>query len=389
MARGLNISKFMVLPGILFGLAGFLLATETGLANDVKNLKQVEQEIKQRVKSQAALEQKAKALETERERLQRQIIVLAARLQDSERKQNDLADDIRKLNASEQEMLEQLTKDRRKLAEALAALQKFETQMPSAFTISPDDALSGIRGAIAISSIVPALQDTADKLKIRLEELATVRRHKNQRQTELEQANLSAEADRQRLAGLVEEKRRDARRTREAIEQEKAAINELARKARSLRDLVDRLEKRRTQTTGYASFKNAKGKLPLPVSGRLMNRRKTAEANEDLGREGLYVRTKPGMLVTAPFDADILYAGRFRDYGNILILGVGEGYHMLLSGIGRIDAEVSQQVLAGEPLGNMQTPGNDGSVQETLTLYIEIRYKGNPVTPYRWFSSKI
>ena len=301
---------------------------------------------------QAALEQKAKALETERERLQRQIIILAARLQDSERKQNDLADDIRKLNASEQEMLEQLTKDRRKLAEALAALQKFETQMPSAFTISPDDALSGIRGAIAISSIVPALQDTADKLKIRLEELATVRRHKNRRQTELEQANLSAEADRQRLAGLVEEKRRDARRTREAIEQEKAAINELARKARSLRDLVDRLEKRRTQTSGYASFKNAKGKLPLPVSGRLMNRRKTAEANEDLGREGLYVRTKPGMLVTAPFDADILYAGRFRDYGNILILGVGEGYHMLLSGIGRIDAEVSQQVLAGEPLGD-------------------------------------
>lgn len=364
----------------------FLLPT-SALSNDAKSLKQVEQEIKQRAKSQAVLEQKALALETERKQLQQKIIILAAKLQNSERTQNKLTDDINKLNTSEQEMLAQLTKDRRKLAESLAALQKFETQMPPAFAISPDDALSGIRGAIAIASIIPTLQNTADKLKIQLEELATVRRHKSQRQTELEQESLTAKADRQRLARLVEEKRRDARRTQEAIEKEKASINELARKARSLRDLVDRLEKRRIQSSGITSFKNAKGKLPLPVSGRLMNRGQTIAVNTDLGREGLYVQTKPGMLVTAPFDADILYAGKFRDYGNILILGVGDGYHMLLSGIGRIDAEVSQQVLAGEPLGSMQA--GDTTFQESLTLYIEIRYKGNPITPYRWFSSKI
>ena len=366
-----------------------LLGTQAGGANEAKNLKQVEQEIKLRVKNQAALEQKARQLEQEQKQVQQQIIILAAKLQASEQKQNELANDITKLNASEQDMLIQLTKDRRKLAESLAALQKFETQMPPAFAVSPDDALSGIRGAIAIAGIVPTLQDVADKLKIQLEELATVRQHKSRRQTELQTESLTAQADRVRLARLVEEKRQAAGRTQNAIDTEKATIKELARKARSLRDLVDRLEKRRTPTSGYTSFVNAKGKLPLPVSGRLMNRRKTLDLNKDLGREGLYVRTKPGMLVTAPFDAEILYAGKFRDYGNIIILGLGGGYHMLLSGLGRMDAEVNQQVLAGEPLGSMQPAVKGDSFQETLTLYIEIRYKGNPVTPYHWFSSKI
>ncbi len=356
-------------------------------ATGTNRLKQVEKEIKQRAKTQQQLEKKAKNLQLQRENLQKKIIILATKLQASEQRQNALTNEIEKLTLSEQDMVERLTRDRQKLAESLAALQKFAAQMPPAFAINPEDALSGIRGAIAIASIVPVLQATADKLRAQLEELTAIRNQMRARRLKLEKENKLTKQTRAQLAQLVKEKQHDEKNTQQAITKEKAAIQKLARQARSLRDLVRQLEKRRKPATRNSNFKSAKGVLPLPVSGCLLNRQKTARLNQEFGREGLYVKTKSNSLITAPFDANILYAGKFRDYGNILILGVGDGYHMLLSGVGQIHTEVNQQVLAGEPLGSMNE-NTANAFQENLTLYIEIRYKGSPISSYSWFASK-
>src|SRR5690606_24611199 len=98
-----------------------------------------------------------------------------------------------------------------------------------------------------------------------------------------------------------------------------------------------------------------------------------------------------GAIVTSPVDATILYAGPFRSYGQLLILDAGDGYHMVLSGLGRVSVSLGQSVLAGEPVGAMGETrvasvaalDNGDTVPK---LYVEFRRDGKPVDPAPWWA---
>ena len=74
----------------------------------------------------------------------------------------------------------------------------------------------------------------------------------------------------------------------------------------------------------------------------------------------------------------------------MLIIGVSGGYHVLMSGLAKVDGVVGQEVLAGEPVGRMASkPGqtNAGpSGGKDQRLYIEFRRNGAPIDPAPWFA---
>lgn len=130
-----------------------------------------------------------------------------------------------------------------------------------------------------------------------------------------------------------------------------------------------------------ARFSDARGTLDLPVTGTLV--RRFGQPSPSGGpTEGLTVRTPPGAQIVAPFDGIVEYAGPFRHYGQLLIISVGEGYHILLSGMASIAVNEGQSVLAGEPVARMGAYGAASPTPEAL--YIEIRRSGNPVDPSAW-----
>ena len=97
--------------------------------------------------------------------------------------------------------------------------------------------------------------------------------------------------------------------------------------------------------------------------------------------KGLTIRTRPDAQVVAPYDGQVVFAGLFRGYGQILIIEHSEGYHTLLSGLSRIDAVPGQWILAGEPVGVMGS--REGSAPE---LYVELRRNGRPINPLPWLA---
>jgi septal ring factor EnvC (AmiA/AmiB activator) len=92
--------------------------------------------------------------------------------------------------------------------------------------------------------------------------------------------------------------------------------------------------------------------------------------------EGLTFAAPSGAPIVAPYAGRVVFAGPFRGYGLIIILQHGNAYHSFLSGFGRIDAEMGQDVEAGEPLGVL--PIKAGSKPE---LYFEWRRGDQPVNP--------
>ncbi len=129
------------------------------------------------------------------------------------------------------------------------------------------------------------------------------------------------------------------------------------------------------------SFSQSRGKLPLPARGRIIGRFGSAVEAAGLSLKGIRMTTAAGTQVVAPFDGKVVFAGEFRDYGLLLIISLGEEYHLLLSGMSRVYGIVGQHVLAGEPVGEM------GSIDEASpTLYVELRREGKPINPLPWMA---
>ena len=122
------------------------------------------------------------------------------------------------------------------------------------------------------------------------------------------------------------------------------------------------------------AFAAARGRLPLPVNG---SRIREFGVPDRLGgtEKGLSIATRAGAQVTAPCDCWVVYAGPFRNYGQVLILNAGGGYHVVLAGMDRISVNVGQFVLTGEPVAVMVGAPGTGP-QATATLASKFRQTG-------------
>ncbi len=122
--------------------------------------------------------------------------------------------------------------------------------------------------------------------------------------------------------------------------------------------------------------------LIMPVRGKLVLAYGQRAIGADAVSKGISIQTRTHAQVVAPYDGQVVYAGEFRGYGQILIIEHGGRYHTLLAGLERIDAVAGQWILAGEPIGVMGS--SDGRFPE---LYLEFRYAGQPVNPLPWLAT--
>jgi septal ring factor EnvC (AmiA/AmiB activator) len=115
-------------------------------------------------------------------------------------------------------------------------------------------------------------------------------------------------------------------------------------------------------------------------------------------RPGWVIATRPLTLVTTPWPATIRYLGPLLDYGQVAIVEPGEGFLLVLAGMGQLFGEVGEVLPQGTPLGLMggaeaadsqaflMTAAQGGGAEATETLYMELRWNGSPVDPTAWFA---
>ena len=338
---------------------------------------------------------------------------------------DDITSKLEDLKERQEEIRLSLVARRDVLAEVLGALQRMGLNPPPALLVKPEDALSSVRSAILLGAVVPELRQQTEVLLADLKELSRVTAS-----IEAERARLTATVEEQvgekkRLALLLDEKNKLQEQQEAALAGERAKASELAEKAGSLKELIAsiqteiedvrtaeekarRAEQERLQReaalaampvpepnrlVGPQPFSAMVKQVSLPVSGRIVRRFGEDDSNGGVMR-GDTVTTQSGAIVTAPSDGEILYAGPFRSYGQLLILNAGDGYHVVLAGLGRISVAPGQSVLAGEPVGAMSeaavastsASGNGNAAPE---LYIEFRKDGKPVDPTPWWSVKM
>lgn len=416
------------------------------------DLARIENDIRVSAEASRRLDEEMAALATDAERIRQAAIQAAAEQKSASAEIAASEERVGALSAQEGNLRGSLRERRAVLAEVLAALQRMTRTPPPALLVRPNDALGSVRSAILLGAVVPELREETVALLGDLDRLVSLKTELAGEKERFAEALQRGRDEEARLARLLAEKQvlEAAGRGRLGDEQRRAAelgsqaasISELvatldreaesarakaearrrlaadaaAARARAERDAaaasppetapeptpdpaappaggydVAALREAMTALAPSAAFSTMKGSLVPPVAGRRLLGFGEADA---AGRRssGQRFAARPGDVVTAPADAHVLYSGPFRSYGQLLILDGGDGYHIVLAGMSRIDVSVGQFVLSGEPLATMGAvrvaSAADADLSADVSLYVEFRKDGNPVDPNPWWAAR-
>ncbi|WP_182085977.1 peptidoglycan DD-metalloendopeptidase family protein [Aureimonas sp. ME7] len=422
------------------------------LAGNQAELQRIGDEIRRSQELSARLDKEIAALAADRDGIRQAMITAAA---EQKRISVELAASSERLSAlqgQEGTVKASLRERRGVLAEVLAALERMGRKPPPALLVKPDDALGSVRSAILLGAVVPEMREQTAKLVADLTRLSAIRKELEDERTTFAEAERRGVEEEARLERLLAEKQKLEADGRQRIGEENRRAAELAARATTLNDLIATLEAEATRAEAAekerlrlaeaaeaerarqaeaaeksapdeaesrvaetpdaekpagaydiaalrremtklepaAPFSTLKKSLVRPVAGRQI--RRFAEG-DGIGRpsSGIVLAARSGDVVTAPAEGHVLYAGPFRSYGQLLILNAGDGYHIVLAGMSRIDVAVGQFVLAGEPLAAMG-PLRVASAAEAdvsnaePSLYVEFRKDGKPVDPTPWWA---
>ncbi|WP_162916528.1 murein hydrolase activator EnvC family protein [Dongia deserti] len=414
----------------------------TAWAQSPEELRQIQEQINQGKIEATELKKKADELAREVTRLQQSLIRSAAEVQDAESEATELEHELAELSEREKASAADLEQKRAQLSQTLMALERLSLRPAQAAFFSDRTPLDEARAATLMAAATKALDERARQLQSDLAKVRELREVTAARQEELAASVDRLAQENQHLAALLKQKAELQEATLAQSEETKKRQAQLAQQAKSLKDLLDRLEAARAeeearqqaaaaeaarkaeeaakreaerlaaeqarQEQGEAPAENGEqvaaverpaapairlqpppadlpafpkqvGGLIRPARGEIAA--KFGQRTDAFGEgKGLVIATRAGAQVVTPFDGQIVFEGPFRSYGQILIIEHRGGYHTVLAGLAHVDVVVGQWLKAGEPVGAMIE-----TTQGRPQLYVELRRSGQPFDPAPWF----
>lgn len=378
----------------------------------------------------ATLGGKAEGYRAEVDVLRIQAIDVAAKTQSLERSVGQIEARVATLAADEAKRRAALEAGRPSRAKTISAMLRLSRRPPQALMLAPNSAVDATRSALLMAAVSKGLEGKANALRTSLHEIVLIQAELAAERERLDETTRELGRKRAALDGLIAEKVALERKAEAGHDAAESRIRALVREARDLEDLIAKLEvasseslvpgaplppprrpdrsikpsagtelaapaeppdtaappaEVRTAALDREAMQEAEsprqGAFALPAEGKIVGYFGSPTA-PGVTAKGLSIATRDGASVVAPFAGKVVFAGPFRDYGQLLIIAHGEGYHTLLAGLGRIDTAVGRWVLAGEPIGNMSS-----SPEMRPQLYLELRHKGRPVNPLPWLAT--
>ncbi|WP_306251359.1 murein hydrolase activator EnvC [Parvularcula sp. IMCC14364] len=378
-----------------------------------QRLKEIEAQLENNTRNAEEMKQIVPLREQELAGLRARLIESADSLKEAETSATRIERRLEDLETEALLVQQDLDTRQREISDILAALQSLERSKPPALAVSPGDAAKAARAAMTLSGTVPDLQVKVDELQSVIDRNALLQRQMRDERTTLLQSYDELDARSQILEDQFQQKQREFQEVNDTLARLEEENTRLAREATSIRELLLRLNERANAEDALPvprlrpsantpaisgeslarrpdlniynelprQFSAARGKLPLPVSGRMT--RKFGSQADGEALEGLRIETRGGAIVTSPFNGKVVFAESLGRLGNVFILDVGENYHVIMMGIASLEVSAGEQINAGEPIGYMS------DANEREELHFEIRRNREPLDPAKWFTGSL
>jgi len=350
--------------------------------------------------------------------LQDDLVEASGQARGYERAETEARAGLADLTQQETALKAKILSDRAALSDILAALQRIDDSPPPALLVHPNNATDAARAAHLLAYLSQSMQEKSKILQEQLVQLQNVRTEMNKKRGEI--ANHS-EAVNVRLGSIKSIISNKSSLNNQLDKDRKKKINEadrLAKEAKNLRELIARFEDNAEAIlprlkpsrgpgdpiprlkprpgagsapayvppayipSGSARFADARGQIPLPVFGKL-SRNYGARLAGGGTAKGISLKSTRKAQVIAPFAGRVEFSGAFND-DHVVILNVGGGYFIVLTGLGETFTEAGTRVKAGEPLGLMPVNGT-----KSPELFMEFRKNRNSINPKPWIGAAL
>lgn len=377
-------------------------------------LEKAENKIKEENKRKMELELLAKQIDQELYETKDKLLIVAQSVRQNENEMQLLEKRISELEEEKEELTENLLNDRIKLSKLILALERIRRLPPEAMMANPEAPYKTAQSAMLMADIIPAINQHAQEVKTNISKLKNITIELETKRETLIASAESLKSQQSEIAKLVAEREQIYMKTHKDIKSREAEVERISLQAKSLEDLIQKLEdesikeeqRRKQKEEQLKKEEEERQKIAalvpppetkkkesvapklefdeqaqLPISGIIRVRYKE---KDDLGAlsEGITIEGRAGSLVVSPLSGKIQFAGAFKRYGNLIIIEHSGGYHSLIAGLEKINAVVGQKVSAGEPLGLLPATGKEIRPR----VYYELRHKGKPVNPSVKFS---
>ena len=317
----------------------------------------------------AKLAQKSKEIQGQVDTLKTHLISTSKTMRAAEDKIADTNHRLKDLQSDKAACLNNLYKDQAALGGLVSAAERYNrTSTPDMLLRSkPIDAA---RAELVMKSMIPELHKQSDALKSRIGEMARIEGQISAELAEQSDAYKTLSQQQADMGRLLKERQDIYQKNEKSRHAEELAVAKLAKEAKNLEDLVDRIKPKSKSVASLALPAN----ITLPVAGSI---RTGFGDKDDYGSksQGLTFNAPAGATVVTPLAGTVKFAGSFQKYKQILIVEHAGGYHSLIAGLGRIDTVVGATLAAGEPVGVAEKSDTDNRI------YYELRQDGQPVNP--------
>ncbi len=367
---------FLAFPLFMVLAQFFPLPAMAADADD--KLRQVESQLEEKKKEQKELAVAAREANKGLDDLRHRMVRATQTLQDKESEQSNLEDKLDELAKEIAEKSKGAKAEREQLSLMVSALVEISSRPPISLFLQNRVTTDHIHRTLLLQAILPQLKEQAENAARDLMALYDLQAKFAEQKRLVAAARANLEKQQKDLDQMIATRRGLLQRTEAQREETAKHLASLSAEAQDLRQLMARVSRNQPRKSAGRGFLA----LKLPVAGSM--RKAFGDKDADgVVSEGLTLAAPSGAPVVAPLAGKVVFAGPFRGYGLILILQHANGYHSFLSGFGRIDAEMGQEVVAGEPLGVL--PVKAGVRPE---LYFEWRRGDRPVDPMKGVDKK-
>lgn len=397
-------------------LLGISIAFSAGAVPTQDDLRRIESRIREERQVQQESQRKAAELSGEVNSVQKQMVQLARTIQEKEESLSTLEQKQKQTRARQEELEKRLSLTDKQLVQLVTGMQTLALRPPELVFMNPALPVDMVRSQILMRHSLPVIGGINRQTRSDLAELSQVRSDLQRQIVQIRAARTQLAEKSGQMDRLLQQKSLLQAQYQASQNQARERVQALASQASDLKDLLARLEaeqkrqeeqrrqeQMRVTQAAVQRMNRARPSFRMPASGTLLTSRPGApggfaraygrlaypvrgEITQKFGEttlsgahtKGMTITGRPRAQVISPFDGTILFAGPFKNYGQLVIIDNGDNYLTLFAGMDRINPVVGQEVLAGEPIGQMRENRPD--------LYIEIRKNGQPVDPEPWFT---
>lgn len=373
------------------GLALTALCIASAAHAEPEELIQTQAAIDQAQKKQQELQARQEALQQELQKLQEHLVVLAKYVQEGEAALTEIEKQLQALDGALQEKTHHLAQERKKLEILVQATLSLSRTPPEAMLLMPGDAMEAMKAARVLALASEDIRSEEQRIAHKLAEINTLKQETQAHHEALLARQVTLTKDRKALEKQMNERRQLLQQLGQQSENEAQKLAQLAKKAQNIKELLSNVQqeraqqphpKKRSQAMGrkpLRSFEEAQGHVHPPIAGSVIQSFGAPESNNATSK-GMVVKTRAEARVVNPYDGEIVFTGPFLAYGQMVIIRHSDDFHTLLAGLSKIDVEVGQFLLEGEPIGAM------GEEESSRKLYIELRQHNQPIDPAEWIS---